>query len=312
MTNVDASNWMSGLDDATPIHQLSIPGSHESCSRFGGSSTECQDLTITQQLERGVRFLDVRCKYVSDDDSTIFFPIHHYNYYQNITFSEVQSECISFLDDHPGEVILMNVQQEEHYYTSDPHYLVPGPDFELKFIQLIDPTHWAFPNWQPTLQQVRTRILLIRTYNPAAPKGWPGGDLPGGFGGIEWNGFDISGTSSNAFFETQNGWDAWNGSDKGAKVEEYLAAAAAGTKSPNLIYLNFLSHTQGTMKDSSLDMNKRISGYLTKQLTDHSKRLGVLPMDFVGNTGGRAGCLEDLIIQHNRFKAGVSYSYGTP
>jgi 1-phosphatidylinositol phosphodiesterase len=48
MTSVDSTSWMSGVEDATPINQMSIPGSHESCSRFGGSSTECQDLDASR------------------------------------------------------------------------------------------------------------------------------------------------------------------------------------------------------------------------------------------------------------------------
>lgn len=54
------ANWMSGVADCTPIAQSSIPGSHESCALYGGGSTQCQSLTIRQQLDNGVRFLDVR------------------------------------------------------------------------------------------------------------------------------------------------------------------------------------------------------------------------------------------------------------
>ena len=35
---VNALNWMSGIEDATPLHEVSIPGSHESCSLWSGES----------------------------------------------------------------------------------------------------------------------------------------------------------------------------------------------------------------------------------------------------------------------------------
>ncbi|MGH7489001.1 MAG: phosphatidylinositol-specific phospholipase C domain-containing protein, partial [bacterium] len=291
----------------------SIPGSHESCARHGTGSV-CQALSITQQLNSGIRFLDIRCKYVSDDDASIFFPIHHYNFYQDITFAQVQQECVDFLSVHNQEVILMNVQQEEHLKGVDAHYSVPGLQFEEKFIDLFASDYWQTPEDIPTLDQVRGKIVLIRTLHTTGAntfKGWPGGELKSksGGGGLMWSGFDISGESTNSCFKTQNGWDAWNGSDKGDKVEEYLRLAAAGADSPDDIYLNFLSHTQGDIATSASQMNNRISTYLTTTLTDHSQRLGVLPMDFVENTGGGAGCLPDLIIQHNPFKPDFAYSY---
>ena len=51
MATVNASTWMSGIDDSVSIHQLSIPGSHESCSMFGAVS-KCQNLGLIWQLAR--------------------------------------------------------------------------------------------------------------------------------------------------------------------------------------------------------------------------------------------------------------------
>ncbi|NEE58668.1 phospholipase, partial [Streptomyces sp. SID8455] len=51
-------DWMGGLPDGTALQRLTIPGTHDSGARFGGPWSECQNTTIAQQLESGIRFLD--------------------------------------------------------------------------------------------------------------------------------------------------------------------------------------------------------------------------------------------------------------
>ena len=98
-----SNNWMSGIKNGTKLSEVSIPGTHESCARFGGSASQCQWFSITQQLNRGIRFLDVRCKYQAGGDSgrkqNIYFPIYHgvgdvVTASQNILFEEVQAQLI--------------------------------------------------------------------------------------------------------------------------------------------------------------------------------------------------------------------------
>lgn len=310
MTKVTASNWMEGVDDSTTLDRTSIPGTHDSCALYDkatGGDTQCQWLSITKQLEQGIRYLDIRCKYVADDDPTLFFPIHHGNMYQNIKFSQVQTECIEFLKLHPTEFIMMCIQQEEHWYASDNHYLLDGKTFSDKFQTLADMAWWRL--WgQPEIPDVgrcRKHIVLVRTYDAKEPKGWQLGQGQGL--GLEWNGFNINDTSSNDRFETQNGWSKWYGTEKGQKVEAYLDLAAKQAPGPKAkIYLNFLSHTDGRPGNNAKDMNPMIRDYVKN--IDFRKPLGVLPMDFTSNTGQPgSGCLEDVIIEHNPYKPGSEY-----
>ena len=62
---IDYQNWMRPLDDNLFLSRLSIPGAHDaatsSCSSSGMTgSAHTQTYTIAQQLERGVRFFDLR------------------------------------------------------------------------------------------------------------------------------------------------------------------------------------------------------------------------------------------------------------
>ena len=54
------SDWMRSIDDARLLSELSIPGTHDSLASLVDDSSaltqawaKCQDLSLTQQLERG-------------------------------------------------------------------------------------------------------------------------------------------------------------------------------------------------------------------------------------------------------------------
>jgi 1-phosphatidylinositol phosphodiesterase len=308
MPTVNALNWMSAIDEAVSIRDMSIPGTHESASRYGAIS-KCQNLNLTEQLERGIRFLDIRCKYRSSDGN-VFFPVHHSIDYQHINLVEyaaggdgasVEAQCIDFLRKHPSETILLNLQQT---VTDD------GPPFGAKFMNVINPDYWHLGTVIPALKNVRGRIVLIRANDPVFHgDGW---SLPTGQPiGLEWTGFKHNGRTNTAPFETQNLWDNTNGTEKGAQVEDFLDRAAAGKEYRDWIYLNFLSYANSNIGNAASDINNRILQYIKTQpqLADKTKRLGVLPMDFCGNTGNTGhGCLEDEIILHNRFIYGWSYA----
>ena len=58
---VDYKTWLKDIDDNKKISQLSIPGTHNSAAcHVALPSVQCQGATVTEQLEHGVRFLDVR------------------------------------------------------------------------------------------------------------------------------------------------------------------------------------------------------------------------------------------------------------
>ncbi|MFE7558788.1 phosphatidylinositol-specific phospholipase C domain-containing protein [Kitasatospora sp. NPDC057500] len=315
MTTVGRLNWMSGVDNGTKLHKLSILGTHESCALYGGGPTQCQSKSITELLEAGVRFLDVRCVHAH---GTWDFPVFHGSVYQETHFADVERACRDFLHAHPSETILMNLQQEINNGLVNR----TGEEFLERFLDLYDPSVWVFPNSSPKLEDCRGKIVLVRAYDPASKAGWPstypsvGKALPGG-GGLEWNGFHTDGTSYNTLFETQNGWeiygkgrsfDAANAVKEG-KVEEYLKLAAAGKVSPNRFYINFLSRAAGAYVGTAAEkINGATRQFLRNHLADYSQRLGIVPIDFVGNTSV-PNCLEDLVLRHNPYIAAVRFQY---
>jgi 1-phosphatidylinositol phosphodiesterase len=325
MPTVNALNWMSAIDDTMPIHQLSIPGTHESCARYGGPLYKCQNLNITEQLERGIRFLDIRCKYYAapwDPFPGDCLPVHHADQYQNIHLcvraedgASVQEQCVDFLTKHPSETILMNLQLEDSdegvsfglAFQTSVMGAVPG-----QFTQRVAP-NWYLGSTIPTLQEARGKIVLIRANDPDNPHfGWSNTDYPDL--GLEWAGFKHDDVNNyKAPFATQDLWSPPNGTKKGDLVEATLRDAVMGQKHPGWIYLNFLSYANTDIPNSASNMNNRILKFIQEDpIMRHTprNRLGVLAMDFCGNTGeiDNPGALENVIIAHNTFMDGYKYS----
>ncbi len=318
-----SNNWMSAIQDGSPISEISIPGTHDSCARFEKNliHTQCQWFSITQQLNRGIRFLDIRCKFKADDEKGctqgIYFPIHHATTFQHIFFEEVQAQCIAFLTENPSEFILMNVQME---YEGD------GNDFREKFLELTAPyqtVYWYMKDTIPAINECRGRIVLIRAYDPNQTeknkKGWPSGinpNDPNSFhiwpdgehgGGLEWNGFDNDGESHNIIFNTQNGWEKWSGNpeEKGNMVEKYIKNAEQNAVDGK-ITLNFASYAKSHGPGPNAQgMNTRLKNFLGNYRPGGKWgiALGTIPLDFIGNTGDSNEALENLIIEHQKRQA---------
>jgi 1-phosphatidylinositol phosphodiesterase len=110
------SEWMLRIDDERPIRLISIPGTHDSCAYHGTLSwyskpiSRCvitQEKNISEQLQMGIRYLDIRCRHVNNS-----FNIHHGNFNLNTTFQSVLRNVIDFLKQFPTETILMRIKEE--------------------------------------------------------------------------------------------------------------------------------------------------------------------------------------------------------
>ncbi|KAK8835826.1 hypothetical protein M9Y10_040374 [Tritrichomonas musculus] len=158
-----ASDWLKLVDDNKKIFSLSIPGTHETCARYGGVLTECQEWTIEEQLLNGVRYLDIRCRHISD-----VFMIHHGLVYQQLSFGAgVRDVCINFLKNHPSEFIFMQIK-EEYEATNNTR------TFSETMQSYIEGNEEFFylKEDSPTLEKVRGKIVILRRFDPVySPQG---------------------------------------------------------------------------------------------------------------------------------------------
>ena len=147
------TDWMSLIPDDQMLSGINIPGTHDTGARFG-IEHKCQKLNLSEQLEVGIRSLDIRCRHINNS-----FFIYHGEFYQHLTFSDVQNITIEFLKNHPSESIIMSIA-EEYKPEGDTR------NFSQTFEAYIQNTtnYWLLDNVIPFIGSSRGKILLVRRF----------------------------------------------------------------------------------------------------------------------------------------------------
>lgn len=133
---VDVENWMNLLNDTTAISDISIPGSHNSCTFNTSSSfSKCQTYNLEKQLNMGVRYLDLR--FTLKKGKLIMY--HGWDNL-HISFESCLNTVKDFLEKHSSEIILLRLQKERKYVpnTSDVYYEAITKAFAETGLPLLD------------------------------------------------------------------------------------------------------------------------------------------------------------------------------
>ncbi|MBK1881406.1 phosphatidylinositol-specific phospholipase C domain-containing protein [Luteolibacter pohnpeiensis] len=257
------NNWMTSLNGSLPISQFSIPGTHDTGARYESfpGTAKCQDLTIPEQLNAGIRFLDIRCRHIDDA-----FTIHHGSVYQNLNFADVLNSTISFLTANPGETVIMSVKEE---YTSSN----TTRSFEATFDAYVaqNPGVWLLGSNIPTLSAARGKIVLFRRFGASSlPKGIDASNFP-----------DDTTFSTGGTLRVQDHYNVSSNTDKWNQIKAILNEARYG--GPNTLYVNFSSgvNTSFLGIPSITTVSNSINPQLTTFFNDNpSGRFGAILMDF--------------------------------
>ena len=122
-------DWMSWLPDDIYLGEISIPGTHDSISLHGGIVPETQSLTLTQQFNAGIRFIDIRALHEGDT-----FAMFHGCVYQKARFSDVLNEAATFLAEHPSETIIMLLSDSGVHKTEPCLGEYVWPDYIYEYV----------------------------------------------------------------------------------------------------------------------------------------------------------------------------------
>ncbi|WP_398860168.1 phosphatidylinositol-specific phospholipase C [Streptomyces chengmaiensis] len=254
-------DWMAGHGDATALHTLTVPGTHDSGARHGGPWAECQNTTIAQQLDGGIRFLDIRCRAIDGS-----FAIHHGAAFQHMMFGDVLIACRDFLRAHPSETVLMRLKQE---YSNESDAV-----FRAVFDDYLDRCGWRglfrIGSGLPALGEARGRVVLLADN--------------GGLPGVRYG--------DGALFDIQDDYMA----EPWAKYPKIEAHFRKAVRQPGRLYVNYVSTSAYLPPRWNSDrLNPRVHSFLDGAEAAGWTGLGVVPMDYP-NT--RAGLVESLI-RHN-------------
>ncbi|MEU3315461.1 phosphatidylinositol-specific phospholipase C [Streptomyces sp. NPDC006687] len=256
-----AQDWMAGLADSTALQRMTIPGTHDSGARLGGLYVACQNTSIAEQLDSGIRFLDVRCRVTGGS-----FAIHHAAFFQDLMFGDVLVACAAFLSAHPSETVLMRVKQE--YSTES------DATFRAVFDDYLDHRGWRplfrIADTLPTLGQARGKVVLL-----ADNAGLPG--LRYGDGGV----FDIQDDYNTEPFA------------KRGRIEDQFRKAV---QQPGKLFVNYTS-TAAYMPPrwNSDRLNPQVHAFVDGAELAGRTGLGIVPMDFPNTRSGLVASL----IRHN-------------
>ena len=257
--NDGGSDWMANLPDETHLYDLTIPGTHDSGatrSDFIGKFGQCQSLPIADQLTIGVRFFDVRLKLIDGS-----LNVYHSFIDQKLTFDSVRTACKDFLAEHPNEVILLCIKEED----DDNDGFAKAVEGAIKE----DGDLWYTSNSLPTLGEVRGKIILFRRFD-------------GSNYGINCR----NGWSDNTDFTMQNGMtihvqDYYNLESKeniDTKWEKFTALAKTANES-DVLCINFASGYTGMVNITAV--SDKMNPKLTEYFADKKGGFGITLCDFI-------------------------------
>lgn len=150
--------WMKSLPDDFVLSEINIPGTHDSATKKVDFSyfSKCQNTTITEQLEMGIRFLDIRVKKTGDK----LIAVHAIAKCRNpasdkefLFLDQIISDCEKFLFQNPSEAIIFSVKRDAGAGDEE--------TFDLLFSEYFNSDFWYLENRIPTLGEVRGKLVFF-------------------------------------------------------------------------------------------------------------------------------------------------------
>ena len=107
-------NWMKEIPDYIKISELTIPGTHDSCSYqikglgiFLSFAAKTQSWNLEEQMKAGLRYFDIRLRSYNNTLHCFHGPID-----LGQTFDSVLKKASEFLNKNKGEGLIMQIVSE--------------------------------------------------------------------------------------------------------------------------------------------------------------------------------------------------------
>ena len=153
------NNWMENIPDSLLISEINLPGTHDSTTQFINFKyfSRCQNKNIFEQLQMGIRFIDVR---LNCDGKTLKLSHSFLNCKKDrakkkdLLFSDVLEDCRLFLNENPTETILMSLKREKGKSCEE--------TFDFFYENFAKGNNLFYlKNKTPYLSEVRGKIVLL-------------------------------------------------------------------------------------------------------------------------------------------------------
>lgn len=345
-------HWMASLDDDTYVSQISMPGSHDAGAYLVGENvskpswwdvvgwaeyylkvySQCQEKTIIEQLDLGIRCLDFRPSCSMNSDGTCSFDIAHGYVSMDVTFDDVMDQTLVWLAEHPTEFIIVKLKNEnaddsdeftywKQYIRSKIVETLPVS----RYIEVFDPSM--------KLSEARGKILFMSRDHYYSSSSITSDDEQADGSGTHWIGCKISGWGTDnldlmtgkTFYtktypntvggigtftvsdkyrgDTDVAFNAPDESTKKAAIDKGLTAAKNDEYSDGKNgswYFTYLNVRGSNRKTSTY--NSYVAGLLTDESGDYAssyKNTGIIMIDWVGNSTYAADVVVAAVIENN-------------
>lgn len=294
------TSWMRYVPDDVPVMALSIPGTHNSCCVHGILGVgKTQELDLSDQLNAGIRFLDIRFTHYQDN-----LCVHHDIICTERSYVNILTTCFNFLRQYPSETILISVDDESRlddalgkFAPSQIFCKLPVADmvsrdkntrsfeetFNAKTWECIEdiPLYYNFIATPPghdtvaaspaltsetTLGDVRGKIVLLRRFE---------GSRDVGFDLSYWPEDECFRNAAPPFYDIEDRYSNPGKDDKFNYVIEHIERARRGDQ--NELYITFSSAVGLKARGYANEINGRLNDYLAESPPG---RVGIVVMDY--------------------------------
>lgn len=270
---IDRSNWMSLLGQRMPLNAVIIPGTHDSGALYSIAdvSGKCQTLTVADQLQIGVRFLDIRLQLVDNELCVV-----HSFVDQKTKFADMMADIAAFLRKNPSEFLIVSFKQDADPKRSDAAFAETLESLLREYDDILN----SSTTLPATVGEARGKMHVIARYADATLglpcyDGWEDDDS------FVLNGMYIQ--------------DNYRVSNSGGKFADILTAFEAAASREYALVLNYTScYLTGGFPPVYAGLPAHdIHVWLRESLPLTDGPLGVLLCDFMTSE------LADLIIGRN-------------
>ena len=283
--NISSTDWMETVPDETKLSNMSIPGTHDSCTQYVDMRYifQCQDASVATQLIYGYRYLDMRLVLEQKHDQQTLVLKHsiarcktsNSPFAGTLTLDDVLRDVSAFLDAHPTETVILCMKAEN---SKD-----DVAEIQKVLYQTIDkdPERWYLKNEIPTLGEVRGKIVLATRFDDKFPVGFERCGLYFGWAD-QGDRTVLSDPTANSVIngrETLCVQDRYN-YDVGDKIPAIRTCLDSSRAADDTFFLNFTSTSGsgavGHPKEYAKDINLDLYAYEWEA----GKAYGVVIVDF--------------------------------
>ncbi|KAL2885131.1 1-phosphatidylinositol phosphodiesterase [Ceratocystis lukuohia] len=174
---IQSTDWMGALVDNVHLSNLAIPGTHGSMTNtVKNSLAHTQNVGLTGQLNAGIRYIDVSCRYIKGNEVVYSGPFD-----TGYSLEDVLASLFDFLDAHPREATILRIRKSDTF-NDCPIFHSSMISNSLLRNRAAYRVFSEDRTTMPVLGEVRGKVVLLQDFKSSRPRSY----------GIPWSSKTLS------------------------------------------------------------------------------------------------------------------------